>query len=569
MTGGQNPRVLVIGLDGATFRIIKPMIEAGELPALRRLIEDGTHGVLRSTIQPSSEQAWSTFMTGVQNGKHGIYGFVQRVPGSYDYEYTNAHTQRGRTLWRILSDSGSGRPVIAVNVPMTYPPEPVNGVLVGGLMTPSERSRFTYPPDLYEELKREVGGYTINVDIETGRLQEAGEEQLLHEIEEMMRQRSAAVKYLAHTRDWDLLSVVYGAGDRVSHKFWKYMDQEHPTLQAGKGGVIPRVYSLLDEEVGELVSELADERTLVLLVSDHGFGPLKKAFFLNQWLSEHGYLAFKEREVRDWGTRLHGWVNAGLRQAVHWLDRPWMGAAKRAAFDLLPGLKGRMHSSMAYAKVDWMRTRAYGSGTMGNIYLNVRGREPQGIVEQGEEYEVLRSHLIEELKSLRDPDTGAPVFEEVYRREDIYHGPYLELAPDVVGLLDPTYHIAAVDWRPAGGDVITSLEDQLLFVGDLTGQHDMDGILIAYGSNVRRGAVVEGAGIIDIAPTILAVLGEPIPEEMDGSVVNELFIEEIATISTIAGTGDEPSSQADAGDGYSDEEAEEVAARLRGLGYID
>ena len=567
MPDTRKPRVLVIGLDGATFRVIRPMIEAGQLSALRRLMGEGTHGVLRSTIQPSSEQAWPTFMTGVQNGKHGIFGFVQRVPGSYEYQYTNARAQRARTLWRILSDSG--RPVIAINVPMTYPPEPVNGALIGGLMTPSERSRFTHPPDLYEELKREIGGYIINVDIETGRLRDAGEEQLLREIEEMTRQRTAAVKYLARTRDWDLLTVVYGAADRVSHKFWKYMDAEHPTLQAGKAGVIPHVYRLLDEAVGELMTELADERTLVLLVSDHGFGPLKKALFLNQWLAEHGYLTFQSPQALSPGNQIKSWVNTALRQAVHWLDRPWMSAIKRMAFDLLPGLKGKLHSSMAYATVDWRRTRAYGSGTMGNVYLNLRGREPLGIVDPGTEYEAVRSQLIAELKALRDPDTGSPVFEDVYRREDIYRGPYLDLAPDVVGLLDPTYHVAAVDWRPAGGSVIASLEDDLLFVGDLTGQHDMEGILIAQGPGIKPGAEVQGIGIIDVAPTILACLGEPVPADMDGRVAAELFAGSLRTVSATALQLADVPPEEESGDGYSAEEADEVAARLRGLGYID
>jgi predicted AlkP superfamily phosphohydrolase/phosphomutase len=386
----------------------------------------------------------------------------------------------------------------------------------------------------------------------------------------MIRQRTAAVKYLAHSREWDLLTVVYGAADRVSHKFWKYMDEGHPTLQAGRAGVIPQVYRMLDEAVDELVNDLADERTLVILVSDHGFGPLKKALFLNQWLAEQGYLAFREQTALSPGERVRVGINSTLRRAVHWLDRPWMGTIKRTAFDLFPGLKGKLHSSMAYARVDWSRTRAYGSGTMGNIYLNVRGREPGGIVEPGEEYETVRAGLIEALQALRDPETGRCVFDAVYRREDIYHGPYLDLAPDIVGLLDPTYHIAAVDWRQAGGGVIASLEDDLLFVGDLTGQHDMDGILIAHGPSVRRGVEVAGVGIVDIAPTILATLGEPIPEEMDGRVAGELFSDEIRSRPATGASGaSTPRPEDDIGDGYSDEEADEVAARLRGLGYVD
>lgn len=249
------------------------------------------------------------------------------------------------------------------------------------------------------------------------------------------------------------------------------------------------------------------------------------------------------------------------------LDQPWMAAAKRAAFALWPGLKGKLHSSMAYAGVDWSHTRAYAVGTMGNIYLNVRGREPQGIVEMGAEYEALREELIAGLKALRDAETGAPVFLDVYRREDIYHGPYLEEAPDIVGLLDPTYHVAAVDWRPAGGGVIESLGDKLLFVGDLTGQHDLDGILIAHGPHVRAGAPLEGARIIDIAPTILAAMGEKVPAYMDGRVLAQLFDSPLQV--EIAGEGHPILLPSPEESGYSAEEAEEIASRLRGLGYLE
>jgi len=564
MTASATARVLVIGLDGATFRLIRPMVAAGALPHLGRLLREGAHGVLRSTIQPSSEQAWSTFMTGVQNGKHGVFGFVQRKPESYEYQYTNARSQRARTIWRILSERG--RRIISINMPMTYPPEPVNGVLVGGLLSPSVHSRFTYPDGIYDELKRAIGGYIIDVDIETGNLGDAGEARLLAAIAQMTRYRIDAAKYLGRTRPWDLLSIVFGSADRASHKFWKYMDLARlASAQDGKAGVVPSIYRQLDAAVGELLEAFADEQTLVLVVSDHGFGPLKKAFFLNQWLVQQGYMAWQAPGRQTLGTRVRNGFNRVLRRAVHWLDQPWLATAKRAAFALWPDLKGKLHSSMAYAQVDWARTRAYGSGTMGNIYLNVRGREPAGVVAPGAEYETLRSEIIAGLRELRDPETDKPVFEAVYRREEIYHGPYLALAPDIVGLLDPTYHIAAVDWRPAGGAVIAPLGDELLFVGDLTGQHDMDGILIAYGPGVRRGAEVAGAGIVDMAPTILAALGEPIPDDMDGRVVNALFERPLSAGVTSAGPA-QPAQEA--GDGYSEEEAEEVAARLRGLGYV-
>ena len=554
-------RVLAIGLDGATFRLIRPWAEAGHLPHLARLLREGAWGDLRSTIQPSSEQAWASFATGVQNGKHGIYGFVQRVPGTYQLEYVNARHQRARTLWRILSDRG--RPVIAINVPMTYPPEPVHGVLIGCLLSPGVQSRFTYPDGLYQELERAIGGYIINVDIERGRLDPATEDLLLGQIQEMTRLRTEATLYLAATRPWDLLAVVYGAPDRVSHKFWKYMDPTHPLYTpegaARRGDVILETYRQIDAAIGRLLRELADDETTVFLVSDHGFGPLTGALYLNQWLAEEGYL---HMEGERWLPRL-------LRRGAGLLDVPWLGNLKERAFQVLPDLKGRLHSAMAFQGVDWSRTRAYAVGTMGNLYVNLRGREPGGVVEPGREYEALREDLIAGLQGLRDPRTGQPLFEAVYRREELYHGPYLDLAPDVVGLLDPRYHVAAVDWRRRKKGVVAHVDEgEMLFVADISGQHDMQGVLLAWGRNVRPGPLT-GASIVDMAPTILHALGEAVPPSMDGRVLRDLFTEAYLRERPVRFV-EEGEGQAlpRREDGYSEEEARTIEERLQGLGYL-
>lgn len=554
-------RVLVIGLDGATFRLIRPWAEAGHLPHMARLLQEGAWGHLRSTVQPSSEQAWASFATGVQNGKHGIYGFVRRVPGTYQLEYVNGRHQRARTLWRILSDRG--RPVIVLNVPMTYPPEPVHGVLIGGLLSPGVHSRFTYPDGLYQELQRAIGGYIINVDIERGRLDPATEDLLLNQIHEMIRLRTEATLYLASTRPWDFLAVVYGAPDRVSHKFWKYMDPTHPLYTpqgaARRGEVILDTYRQIDAAIGRLLRELADDETTVFLVSDHGFGPLIGALYLNEWLAEEGYLCL---EGEGWWPRL-------LRQGAGLLDVPWLGDLKEQAFQVLPGLKGRLHSAMAFQGVDWSRTRAYAVGTMGNLYVNLRGREPGGIVDPGQEYEALREELIAGLRSLRDPRTGAPLFEAVYRREELYHGPYLDLAPDVVGLLDPRYHVAAVDWRRRKQGIVARVDEgEMLFVADLSGQHDMQGVLLAWGRNVRPGPLA-GASIVDMAPTILHALGEAVPSSMDGRVLRDLFTKEYLREQPVRLLEEgEGGVQPPREDGYSEEEARAIEERLQGLGYL-
>lgn len=566
-------RVLVIGLDGATFNIIEPLVAQGRLPTLARLMREGAHAPLRSTIQPSSEQAWASFMTGVQNGKHGVFSFVRRRPASYEFEYISGRNVRAPALWDILSDRG--RPTITVNVPMTYPPHPVNGVLIGGLMSPGERSRFTYPDGIYDELCQAVGGYIINVDIERGDLAPEEEERLVAQVYEMTRLRTAATLHLAHTRPWDLLTVVYAAPDRVSHKFWKYMDPAHPLYTAEGaarfGQVIPRVYEAMDAAVAELLADLADEQTTVLILSDHGFGPMRKAIYLNKWLAQHGYLAYQATATSPARRARTAFIKT-MRRALRWVDNPALSWLKARAFELLPGLKGELFSSMTFAQVDWARTRAYAVGTMGNIFLNVRGREPAGIVAPGAEYEQVRDQLMVDLATLADDTTGEPVFNAIYRREALYHGPYQEEAPDIVCLKDARYHVAAVDWRTHQDDrVLVPLQPgELLFAADISAQHELDGILIAWGIGVSQDKRLAGAQIVDLAPTILQLLGEPVPAEMDG--VSFLGQEDRATRKptglTLAAPLPGTEGEAENG-GYTKEEEAEVEARLRSLGYLD
>lgn len=573
-------RVLVIGLDGATFNVIKPLIAQGRLPTLARLMREGAHVPLRSTIQPSSEQAWASFMTGVQNGKHGVFSFVRRRPGSYEFEYISGRNVRAPALWDILSDRG--RPTITINVPMTYPPHPVKGVLIGGLMSPGEHSRFTYPDGMYEELCQAVGGYIIDVDIERGDLTHEEEVRMVEQVFEMTRLRTAATLHLAHTRPWDLLTVVYGSPDRVSHKFWKYMDPTHPLYTAEGaadfGEVIPRVYEAMDAAIAELLADLANEQTTVLILSDHGFGPMRHAVYLNKWLAQHSYLTYKSTNASPAQQARAAFVKT-MRRAMRWLDNPLLSWLKARAFELRPALKSALFSSMTFAQVDWSRTQAFAVGTMGNIYLNVRGREPAGIIEPGAEYEKLRERLMAELATLTDDTTQAPVFNAIYRREELYQGPYLEEAPDIVCLKDARYHVAAVDWRTRPDDrVLVPLQQgELLFAADVSAQHELDGILIAWGNEVRAGESLAGARIVDLAPTILQLLEEPAPEEMDGA---PLLGESLKTLTkdteikaqgfpapaptpVVVDRGENPS------DGYTEAEKAELEAHLRSLGYLD
>lgn len=566
-TTEKHPRVLVIGLDGATWQLLDPLLKSNRLATLNRILSNGTRSTLRSCIQPSSEQAWSAFATGKQNGKFGLFGFYQRAANSYGLEYINASHRRAPTLWRLLSDRG--KRCLVLNVPLTWPVEPVNGALVSGLMTPGLHSRFTFPEELRAKLLKELGEYIIDVDIERGESENTSLAQLVSRVRRMSElQTQAALWLMNEIPDWDFTMLVYRAPDILCHKFWRYQDPSHPLYRQDEadrwGRVIADAFGYLDTLMSNLLDKAADERTTVLALSDHGFGPLTHAVYLNDYFSQQGLLAYHEHSRQALGPALR----AGVRQ----LNNPVINAVKQRAFEWMPQLKGSLHYSMAYGNIDWSRTRAYAVGTMGNIYLNLRGREPQGLVEPLE-YDRTRDRVIDAMHGLVDPETNKGIFDAVYRREEIYNGPSVDSAPDVIGLIDGPYHVAAVDWRKAKASagperseraVVQRVGSEMLFVSDTSGQHRMDGILAAGGAGIAPGAqFTRPPRLIDLAPTILQLLGEPVPDDMDGQVLNEMLTASDSVGFTAA------SAFANAAlDGYSEEDAKAIEERLAGLGYL-
>lgn len=570
MTARAKPRVLVLGLDGATWTLVDPLVAQNKLPTLGKLIARGSRSILRSCIQPSSEQAWSAFATGKQNGKFGLYGFYQRAKNTYALEYINASHRRAATLWRILSDRA--KKCVVVNVPLTYPVEPVNGALVSGLMTPGLASQFTYPAELKGELLRELGEYIIDVDIERGETEATELGELAARVKRMSElQTRAFERLLEQNPDWDFGMLVHRAPDILCHKFWRYQDPTHPLYNESDarqwGGVINDCLQYLDAFNARLIEKFVDDDTTVIVLSDHGFGPLTHAVYLNLYFSQQGILGY---HAASGGT-----LRRALRQGVKRLNNPFIGAVKSQVFEIFPQLKSNLHYSMAYGNIDWSRTKAYAVGTMGNVYLNVRGREPQGCVEPGD-YEAARDAVISAMRALCDPDTQKPIFDFVYRREEIYNGSALDEAPDVVGLIDGPYHVAAVDWRtPQAGagnskakNVVEKVGDQLLFVSDTSGQHRMDGILVTQGAGIAPFRVSGTDGyqtprLIDLAPTILQLLGQAIPNDMDGRVLNELLLDRAPAAYSTA-----PTFQNKLEGDYSPEEEKAIEERLAGLGYL-
>ncbi len=549
----MDAKVLVVGLDGATFSLLMPWIEQGYLPTLATLMAEGAYGTLRSTIRPESSVAWSSFSTGVNPGKHGVFGFATYAPGTYIPTLTNATNVRSARLWDLLGHCGYR--VGIVNVPLTYPPAAVNGVMVSGMLTPGPESTYTYPSDLKQRLVAQLGGYTGYMDIEG---LDNNKETLVQRVYSSTEQQRRAALFLAHEFPCDLFVVVFTGPDRLQHFLWAEADPTHPLHCARTGSLNTTIldhYRFLDRTIGDLVED-AGKETIVLVLSDHGFNGCLGRFFVNAWLQAQGLLTWRKDAQRS-----ARWLSSYTRLGIV----PLLRRMKRFLID------GGGHSrrSLRYAvfarMIDWPRTRAYFS-LDGGIRINLRGREPQGIVAQGSEYETLRHELREELQSVVDPETGQPVLDKVYFREELYHGPFLDLAPDLV--IEPCR-----DSQDARRNYILDssfpLVSQSVFGTSIpyTGNHTSNGIFCLWGQGIRHGVKISGASIVDLAPTLLYALQLPIPREMDGKVLTSVF--DSGLLSNKLQYSDVILAQNGLPQEYDEVECEVVERRLRDLGYLN
>ncbi len=551
-------RVMVIGLDGATLDLILPWIEEGHLPTLASLIRNGSYGRLKSTIQPITAPAWTTFMTGVNQGKHGLYDFVRRRSDSYKLEITNASMIATPTIFEIIGQTG-GR-VIALNVPYTFPPPPVNGILVSGLFAPTADERIVYPSSFAKDLYERFNGYFITPDYNSH-----AQDPLLRYLDDLKRgvdYRRRLSLYLMNHEPWDLFAVVFIATDLVQHSFWRYMETGHSLYK----DAILDVYRHVDDAMGALVQSL-DDKTVVLVMSDHGAGPLHRMVNINRWLAENGYLRFSES-----GQRYLDRVRVNLVKSVASAYRRYTPACLRSVVRRNLGmkyfdrLKGEMESTMFSSTVNWSETAAYALGAGGNIYLNLAGREPEGQISPGHRYNEVRADVGELLSKMVDPNTGQSVVRKVWLREDLYQGPYLERAPDLVIEWEDYRYWGRGRYDISGVSVFEEIETLDFSALPLTGTHRPAGVLILSGPGVKPSVQLHNSKLLDLAPTILSILGRSVPEYMDGRILQEAFVSgAIVNVSNLAvrldSLGKEKSQ-------YSLGEEEEIMRRLEELGYL-
>jgi len=563
-TGMSNKhQVLVIGLDGATFAILQPLIKQGKLPHLAELQQKGSWGTLTSTVPPVTAPAWASFMTGVNPARHGVFNFFKRDLSGYAYEETagfvHADLVRSPTLWDILSQVG--KRVGIVNVPLTYPPRPVNGFMISGMLTPPSTPSFTYPP----ELGKQLNGYQIDLDhtrTEKGFNQDAhlGEAELLQRVNVMLDHRAEHCLRLMTAEKWDCFVVVFVGTDRLFHELWHYLDPSCAAYSSAQGKKIRQAVETylgrLDTVVGQLRNAAGPE-VITIVMSDHGFGPApEKRVNLNDWLAEQDLLHVA-KSGRSWLKAEFWATNLGLRRpAIKRMLKRWvpLRLLRRAASDK----KGRRE-----VPADWDQTRAYAVQMYNHICgieINLKGRKRRGIVEPGAEYEQLRDLLLARLTHLRDPETGVQVVRTAHRREEIFDGEFLDQSPDIVIELDPTY----AGLSPLGnGRIVTphNLHRQ--------GDHRQEGIFLAQGPNIVPGVVFPSPNITDLTPTILYALGVPVPRRMDGRMLVETFDADYVATHPISYDDADLQMVRDKEDVYSAEEMVEISDRLRSLGYVD
>ena len=536
-------RVLLLGLDGVTWSILDPAFDAGHMPNLKAVLERGASGKLTSTVPPYTPPGWTSIFTGVNPGKHGIFGF------------TLGHIQNPRGLVRLdkvtapaiwNAANAQDKRMGLFNIPMTYPAPPVDGWAVSGMLTPEGGGQtpdnFTYPDDLASRIVERTGSYEIDIEVDYD--EDWKSTDIIERLSRNLSRKKEALRYLLETDgDLPLLFALLEAPDRLMHVHYKYIDptQEHFSRPEAKA-IRERAWSFfdeMDEMVGDLLAWAGDDG-YVITMSDHGFGPKDKSVNVNVALREWGLLA-----VGGAGSVTK---SAGVRKIA------------RRAKKVLPKSVWQKAKGAAQGTIDWSRTKAFSAPIpQQGIYINLEGREPNGIVPQSE-YESVRDEIIRRLGELIDPDDGKPVVDHVHRREDVIEGPQAVNAPDLFPVCRAySYELSDGLYSPGVLDDYRSLP---------RGFHHMDGIFGIAGPGVAARSGLR-ASLYDIAPTALYLAGLRLPE-MDGRVLTEFLPDELTNARAVEV---KPMDLPNAGEGaevpaYSAEEEAQIEESLRNLGYL-
>ncbi len=484
LKGKRERRVVVAGLDcGDPYLLFERW--PGELPTFRYLMERGAFGPLTSSIPAITVPAWSSMFSGKDPGTLGFYGFRNRANFSYyAMEIATGASMKEPRVWDLVGNAG--KRVAVVGVPQTYPVRPVNGLLVSGFLTPStERNPYTYPLALKDEIETLLG-HPYPVDVADFRTND--KEDLLRRIRSMTADHFRVVHHLMERHPWDLFAFVEIGVDRLHHGFWKYHDPLHPKHEPGNPfeGATLAYYKEIDAHLARILERMDDD-TVLMVVSDHGGQAMQGGFCINEWLRQQGYLVLLDDDLPE------------VR------EEPAFAASPEGGTPL-----GRLRP-FERVDVDWSRTRAWGAGGYyGRIFVNVAGREPEGVVHPSE-YEGFRDRLAEELAALAGPD-GRSLGTVCYKPEEIYHR-VRNVPPDLI------VYLGEMRWRAVGslgGGALFTREND---TGPDDANHAQEGMIAIYDPRRNLKGRRIHPQLMDVAPTILNTMGVPIPEDIQGEVI--------------------------------------------------
>ncbi|MEA2508467.1 MAG: hypothetical protein QOG21_549 [Actinomycetota bacterium] len=524
-------RALIIGWDGADWKVLRPMLDAGELPNLAGMMERGAFGDCLSTVPSHSWCAWPSFMTALNPAGHGVFDILEHKPGVSRRLPVTYRSIKARSIFDDFT--AAGKTSLALNIPLTFPTPEIKGKVIAGGVLPASRS-YTYPLDLQSELDQHAPFPINGMSWTTFRRRP---EAFLEEASAITSKRQRTFEYLLDTTDWDLGVLVYVSTDRVQHCLMQYLSPDHPQYAELKDSAVAKqtraLYQQLDEGLGRLLERTSDD-DLIMFMSDHGHQPCTRACTMDKILHHLGWLEFGR------GSFAYNLIRWG----------PGRNMARRV-YDLLK-LHGRI--SIPASPIDWGKTRAYTSvvSTGEGVSVNLKGREPEGTVARAD-YEKVRTELAQALEEFRDLETGTCPIGKIYRKEEVLSGAFLDTAPDLLLVPAPLYSLThaktmveAADW--------------------MSGDHRLEGVLVATGAGVVPGPLKETARLIDLGPTAMAALGVPSAVPRDG-----------VPLESIAGAGARLDVQAAAlsvsdepdDTGLTSDEAGEIEERLRGLGYVE
>jgi len=499
-------KVLVIGLDGATWDLIKPWAEEGKLPTLKKLMDKGVYGDLESTITPNTGTAWVSFATGKNPGKHGCYDFGIPKNSLNNVKAITTKDIHGKTFYEILYKNG--KKCIIINLPGSYPPR-IKEIVITSLMTQGDNCIF--PPEIKNEIP-ELKNYRI-----TPNVQLHGKIDYVNDIRVLERTRFECAKKL-FKKDWDFFFLLFGGTDWIQHDMYDKLisgmmnDNSDPM----------KLYKEIDEYIGWFVDNVPQNGN-ILLMSDHGFKVYMKAFYINAWLRREGYLKveptsktkthlqkFHAESEKAISKRINLKLPIFLLKLFTFMYPVYIKLRKILPIELRIDARPKLSDTIAYSTTSTIRSN------FGSIYINDKRRFTDGKVEI-DSYENVREEIMNKLKHLKDPETGEYVIKKVWKKEDIYFGDKLDIAPDIFFMLSDKYQVRS------GLSITEPFSYKII---ENNSGHALYGIFLGYGPNIKNGIKIQNAKIYDIAPTILHIFGMPIPRDVDGRVLKEIFRED-------------------------------------------